>query len=135
MIRWKEEGPSDSFKALFDMAAVHSSCRLCIHLASRIIEKEENSPVLKKRPCSCTRGPETVYHLYVRERGRFQMESIFLRYDTFFSTDSSKLCFMQISISYEPTSLSIKACFAVVVPSVMLCIKDLHTDLKVSLGR
>ncbi|KAK2665082.1 hypothetical protein Ddye_003656 [Dipteronia dyeriana] len=79
-LRWKYEGPSDSFKALVDMAAVHSSCRLCIHLATMIREKEEmSSPDFKKRPCKCTRGSETLYHLYVRERGRFQMDSIFLR--------------------------------------------------------
>ncbi|XP_059591899.1 glycoprotein 3-alpha-L-fucosyltransferase A isoform X2 [Vitis vinifera] len=78
-LRWKYEGPSDSFKALVDMAAVHSSCRLCIHLATAIREKEENSPGFQKRPCKCTRGSETVYHLYIRERGRFEMESIFLR--------------------------------------------------------
>ncbi|KDP42274.1 hypothetical protein JCGZ_01598 [Jatropha curcas] len=78
-LRWKYEGPSDSFKALVDMAAVHSSCRLCIHLATMIREKEEHSPGFKKRPCKCTRGPVTVYHLYVRERGRFEMVSIFLR--------------------------------------------------------
>ncbi|KAI5386972.1 glycoprotein 3-alpha-L-fucosyltransferase A isoform X2 [Lathyrus oleraceus] len=78
-IRWKIDGPSDSFKALVDMAAVHSSCRLCIHLATSSREKEEKSPALKKRPCKCTRGSETVYHIYVRERGRFEMESIYLR--------------------------------------------------------
>uniref|UniRef100_A0A2C9V5A9 Fucosyltransferase n=1 Tax=Manihot esculenta TaxID=3983 RepID=A0A2C9V5A9_MANES len=78
-LRWKYEGPSDSFKALVDMAAVHSSCRLCIHLATMIRDKEERSPGFKKRPCKCTRGSETVHHIYIRERGRFQMESIFLR--------------------------------------------------------
>lgn len=78
-LSWKYEGPSDSFKALVDMAAVHSSCRLCIHLATKIQEKEEMNPAFKKRPCKCTRGSETVYHLYVRERGRFKMVSIFLR--------------------------------------------------------
>ncbi|KAL7002819.1 Alpha-(1,3)-fucosyltransferase 11 [Sarracenia purpurea var. burkii] len=78
-LRWKYEGPSDSFKALVDMAAVHSSCRLCIHLATTLREKEEQSPDFLKRPCKCTRGLETVYHAYVRERGRFEMESIFLR--------------------------------------------------------
>ncbi|XP_015892906.2 glycoprotein 3-alpha-L-fucosyltransferase A [Ziziphus jujuba] len=81
-LRWKYEGPSDSFKALVDMAAVHSSCRLCIHLATQIRENEEVSPGFKKRPCKCNRGSETVYHLYVRERGRFEMESIFLRSGT-----------------------------------------------------
>ncbi|KAH0872332.1 hypothetical protein HID58_069694 [Brassica napus] len=79
-LRWKYEGPSDSFKALVDMAAVHSSCRLCIFLATRIQEQEEKSPSFKKRPCKCTRGgSDTVYHVFVRERGRFEMESIFLR--------------------------------------------------------
>ncbi|KAJ6738949.1 GLYCOSYL TRANSFERASE FAMILY 10-RELATED [Salix koriyanagi] len=42
-------------------------------------KKEETGPGFKRRPCRCTRGSETVYHLYVRERGRFEMESIFLR--------------------------------------------------------
>ncbi|GAB4853964.1 Alpha-(1,3)-fucosyltransferase 11 [Ancistrocladus abbreviatus] len=78
-IRWKFEGPSDSFKALVDMAAVHSSCRLCIHLATHIRQDEETKPGFKRRPCQCNQGVETVYHVYVRERGRFQMESIFLR--------------------------------------------------------
>ncbi|XP_024967893.1 glycoprotein 3-alpha-L-fucosyltransferase A-like isoform X2 [Cynara cardunculus var. scolymus] len=78
-LRWKYDGPSDSFMALVDMAAVHSSCRLCIFLATRIHEKEEKSSVFPKRPCKCRRGSETVYHIYVRERGRFNMESVFLR--------------------------------------------------------
>ncbi|CAH8311165.1 unnamed protein product [Eruca vesicaria subsp. sativa] len=79
-LRWKYEGPSDSFKALVDMAAVHSSCRLCIFLATRIQEQEEKSPSFRKRPCKCTRGgSDTVYHVFVRERGMFKMESIFLR--------------------------------------------------------
>ncbi|CAM8994145.1 hypothetical protein QQ045_006879 [Rhodiola kirilowii] len=78
-LRWKYEGPSDSFKALVDMAAVHSSCRLCIHLATQIREKEEKGPKYAKRPCKCTNGSETINHLYVRERGGFEMQSIFLR--------------------------------------------------------
>ncbi|KAK4793062.1 hypothetical protein SAY86_023497 [Trapa natans] len=61
------------------MAAVHLPCYLCIHLATRIREKEEKSLTFKKWPCNCTRGSVTVYHLYVLERGRFEMESIFLR--------------------------------------------------------
>ncbi|CAH2053320.1 unnamed protein product [Thlaspi arvense] len=78
-LRWKHEGPSDSFKALVDMATVHSSCRLCIFVATRIREQEEKSPEFKRRPCKCNRGLRTYYHLYVRERGRFDMESIFLK--------------------------------------------------------
>ncbi|XP_068641502.1 glycoprotein 3-alpha-L-fucosyltransferase A-like [Aristolochia californica] len=77
-LRWKYEGPSDSFKALVDMAAVHSSCRLCIYVATKIRERDER---IQSRPCRCTRGVGTVYHLFVRERGRFEMESIFLRSD------------------------------------------------------
>ncbi|XP_071697128.1 glycoprotein 3-alpha-L-fucosyltransferase A-like [Rutidosis leptorrhynchoides] len=77
-LRWKYEGPSDSFKALVDMAAVHSSCRLCIFLATRIRENEEKN-CAAKRPCKCERGSQTVYHIYVRERGRFEMESVYLR--------------------------------------------------------
>ncbi|KAI4367616.1 hypothetical protein MLD38_023332 [Melastoma candidum] len=77
-LRWKYEGPSDSFKALVDMAAVHSSCRLCIHLATKAREKEEKEKG-QSRPCKCTRGTKPVYHLFVRERGRFELESIFLR--------------------------------------------------------
>lgn len=79
-LRWKFEGPSDSFKALVDMAAVHSSCRLCIHLATQIQEKEEKAKdISKHRPCKCEKGSETLYHLYVRERGRFEMQSVFIR--------------------------------------------------------
>lgn len=78
--RWKYEGPSDSFKALVDMAAVHSSCRLCIYLATKIQEKEEKRPEFQSRPCKCVSGSVTMYHVYVRERGRFQMESVFIRY-------------------------------------------------------
>ncbi|URE43494.1 hypothetical protein MUK42_15354 [Musa troglodytarum] len=78
-VSWKYDGPSDAFKALVDMAAVHSSCRLCLFLATKIREKEEMASQFRKRPCKCTTGSGTVYHLYVRERGRFHMESIFLR--------------------------------------------------------
>ncbi|KAK9677897.1 hypothetical protein RND81_11G174700 [Saponaria officinalis] len=78
-LRWKYEGPSDKFKALVDMAAVHSSCRLCILLASRIRENEEKILGFEKRPCKCSRGSETIYHVYVRERGRFEMTSLFVR--------------------------------------------------------
>ncbi|KAK1607480.1 hypothetical protein QYE76_031153 [Lolium multiflorum] len=78
-LRWKYDGPSDSFKALIDMAAVHSSCRLCIHIATKIHEKEERTPKFMNRTCSCSSKKGTVYHLFVRERGRFKSESIYLR--------------------------------------------------------
>ncbi|GBG84902.1 hypothetical protein CBR_g39363 [Chara braunii] len=94
MLRWKREGPSDKFLALVDMAAVHSSCRLCIFLATRFREQEEKDAASQwvsgqggasdGRPCRCRERTEsgeevTVYHLYVRERGRFEFESVFLR--------------------------------------------------------
>ncbi|XP_072991377.1 putative fucosyltransferase-like protein [Typha latifolia] len=78
-VRWKYEGPSDSFKALVDMAAVHSSCRLCIHIATKIHEEEEMTSNFRKRPCKCMSKIGTLYHIYVRERGRFEKESIYLR--------------------------------------------------------
>lgn len=78
-ISWKYDGPSNSFKALIDMAAVHSSCRLCIHIATKIQEKEEKSTKFQNRPCKCTSSKGTVYHLYVRERGRFEFVSVYLR--------------------------------------------------------
>ncbi|CAD6265193.1 unnamed protein product [Miscanthus lutarioriparius] len=78
-LRWKYDGPSDSFKALIDMAAVHSSCRLCIHIATKIHLKEERTPKFANRPCSCSSKKGTVYHLFIRERGRFKSESIYMR--------------------------------------------------------
>lgn len=88
------------------MAAVHSSCRLCIHLATKIQEIEEKSAAFQNRSCSCASNMGTVYHLFVRERGRFKMESIYLRYHifnllfefivSFLSYDSAGLSSMQI---------------------------------------
>ncbi|CAM6085445.1 unnamed protein product [Calypogeia fissa] len=81
-LKWKYEGPSNAFKALVDMATVHSSCRLCIHLAT-IIRAEEMGAipdVVSKRPCKCTDVLGVVtYHIFVRERGRFEFESVYLR--------------------------------------------------------
>eukprot|EP00249_Psilotum_nudum_P014422 c24815_g1_i1 orf=455-1984(+) len=78
-LKWKFEGPSDAFKALVDMAVVHSSCRLCIHLGTKIRLEDEMRNTSQSRPCQCKQGSDVVYHLYVRERGKFEMESIFLR--------------------------------------------------------
>lgn len=75
-LSWKYEGPSDAFKALVDMAVVHSSCRLCIHLGTKLRLEEEQH---HKRPCKCVRDAVTTYHLFVRERGKYEMESVFLR--------------------------------------------------------
>ncbi|KAJ7553056.1 hypothetical protein O6H91_06G083200 [Diphasiastrum complanatum] len=80
-LRWKVVGPSDAFKALVDMSAVHSSCRLCIHLATKIrLQEEALLDLSKKRSCRCTENSESWFHLYVRERNRFEMESLYLRY-------------------------------------------------------
>eukprot|EP00250_Pteridium_aquilinum_P008599 c18066_g1_i1 orf=852-2411(+) len=75
-LSWKYEGPSDAFKALVDMAVVHSSCRLCIHIGTKLRLEEEQK---QKRPCKCKDGSVTTYHLFVRERGKFETESVFLR--------------------------------------------------------
>lgn len=73
--RWKKDGPTDAFKALVDMAAVHSSCRLCIHLATRIQMKEPAA----NRSCNCFEHSNAMHRMFVRERGRFKMESVFIR--------------------------------------------------------
>eukprot|EP00850_Spirogloea_muscicola_P019814 SM000200S05804 [mRNA] locus=s200:10930:12586:+ [translate_table: standard] len=83
MVRWKTVGPSDAFKALLDMSAVHSSCRLCIHIASRMQEVEEELQ-RSTRPCRCKesdgkRGLRTVYHARIRERGSFNFRSFYIR--------------------------------------------------------
>ncbi|KAJ6395985.1 hypothetical protein OIU77_021103 [Salix suchowensis] len=49
-LRWKYEGPSDSFKALVDMAAVHSSCRLCIQFATYDSRERRNWPRVQETP-------------------------------------------------------------------------------------
>eukprot|EP00897_Mesotaenium_endlicherianum_P001770 jgi/Mesen1/1620/ME000135S00615 len=64
MLEWKTAGPSDQFKALMDMSAVHSSCRLCVFLADSLQHKEEINQQAD-RPC--------------RERGRFYFSSLFMR--------------------------------------------------------
>lgn len=63
------------------MAAVHSSCCLCIYLETQIQEKEESAAkdITQHLPCICKKGSETLYHLYVIEKGRFEMKSIFIR--------------------------------------------------------
>uniref|UniRef100_A0A7N2RDJ9 Uncharacterized protein n=1 Tax=Quercus lobata TaxID=97700 RepID=A0A7N2RDJ9_QUELO len=51
----------------------------CAFTWQQRFEREERSPGSKKRPCKCTSGLETVRHVYVRERGAFDLKSIFLR--------------------------------------------------------
>lgn len=75
-LSWKYEGPSDSFKALVDMAVVHSSCRVCLHIGTKKRLEEERQ---QERECRCTLDGVTTYHLFARERGKFEMESIFMR--------------------------------------------------------
>lgn len=43
----------------------------------------------QKRPCKCRSNKGIMYHLYVRERGRFEMVSVFLRCHNFFLLYSS----------------------------------------------
>lgn len=81
MLAWKEIGPQDKFLALLDLSVVHSSCSLCIHLATRIRMAEEAAQQLRRQPpCSCRRAPggAVVHHLLVRERGRFESRDVFL---------------------------------------------------------
>lgn len=81
MLAWKATGPQDKFLALLDLSVVHSSCGLCIHLATRIRAAEEASQRLQRQPpCSCRQGPggAVVHRVLVRERGRFESRDVFL---------------------------------------------------------
>lgn len=55
MLSWKAAGPSDSFKALMDLQAVHPTCRLCQHVAYRLREREEQArrQTHSPPPCYC----------------------------------------------------------------------------------
>ncbi|MBA0848711.1 hypothetical protein Goshw_005963 [Gossypium schwendimanii] len=74
LLRWKQEGPTDTFKALVDMAAVHSSCRLCIHIATTIWEKEEKDSDAKKRPLA----DQTLERRYIPEMSMLDFSLGFL---------------------------------------------------------
>jgi hypothetical protein len=39
MLEWKTKGPSNEFKALFDLNVVHSSCRMCLKAADDYARK------------------------------------------------------------------------------------------------
>lgn len=79
MLAWKATGPQDKFLALMDLGVVHSNCRLCIHLATRIQAAEE-AVQPQQPPCSCRQlpGGAVTHHLLVRERGRFASRNVFL---------------------------------------------------------
>lgn len=86
MLSFKTQGPSDSFKALIDLAVMHSDCRLCTYVADR--RREEEDKALKvDRPCRCQEAGEeqVMLHFYVRERGMFEFRSLFLPVDENFS--------------------------------------------------
>lgn len=78
MLAWKQSGPQDSFLALVDLNAVHSSCRLCIRLAdhARTLEEAE----MQMPPCKCARkaADPVVHHVMVRERSTFEFRDLFL---------------------------------------------------------
>ena len=71
MLRWKKTGPTSKFLALVDMAVVHSSCRLCIHIATGIRGKElENSEASFQ--CRDPKSKKLTFYIQFRERGRFE---------------------------------------------------------------
>ena len=78
MLAWKAEGPQDSFLALVDLNAVHSSCRLCVKLADNLRAQEEAG--MPKPPCKCMRAKvgATVHHIMVRERSTFHYRDLYL---------------------------------------------------------
>eukprot|EP00270_Netrium_digitus_P003934 TRINITY_DN14780_c0_g1_i1.p1 TRINITY_DN14780_c0_g1~~TRINITY_DN14780_c0_g1_i1.p1 ORF type:complete len:508 (+),score=79.25 TRINITY_DN14780_c0_g1_i1:101-1624(+) len=78
MLRWKDDWPSDFFLALVDLNVVRPECRLCIHLATLDAQMREAE---QQWPCRCSEASSnsTVYHIFIRERGRFAFEHFFLR--------------------------------------------------------
>lgn len=84
MLSWKQNGVTRQFLALIDTMVSHSSCRLCFHVIKlqRIIEDVQRRLLNPNdgRPCRC-RDQTTnnvLFHIQVRERGRYAFESIFL---------------------------------------------------------
>ncbi|GBG85601.1 hypothetical protein CBR_g40329 [Chara braunii] len=95
MVSWKGYRPNEPFLALIDLTALTATCRLCIFLATKIREDEELDAEFNP-PCSCKEmvrtgnhssdasarpRSQTVFHLFVRERGAFDFLDIFLRDD------------------------------------------------------
>jgi glycoprotein 3-alpha-L-fucosyltransferase len=81
MLAWKTDGPWAPFLALVDMAVVHSSCRLCIHQATKMYLKELNEKIDQATgSCLCKeagKASRRYYHrLLVRERGTFEFISV-----------------------------------------------------------
>ena len=89
-VAWKTKGPTADFRALMDLSAQHSSCRLCMHLADQIhaLEvaaglvrgadpaREAAAPMALHQRRSCwykaPGGGEEELRLLVRERGLFE---------------------------------------------------------------
>lgn len=71
-LRWKRDGPSDKFKALMDISAVHSRCRLCIKLADQHVEKYGDFHDISTME---TQGKLT---LLIRERNTFYFRPLSL---------------------------------------------------------
>lgn len=81
-LEWKIKGPSDKFKAIVDMATVHSYCRMCIVIATRqIMSRDAELDLTKPRPCRCSSSGKTTFHILVRERGMFDFQHIYLTDD------------------------------------------------------
>jgi glycoprotein 3-alpha-L-fucosyltransferase len=70
MLEWKTTGLSDKFKALFDLNAVHSMCRLCLRTADDFAKQfgETNGGVA---PEHLSVPRDDFFHILVRERNAF----------------------------------------------------------------
>lgn len=104
MLSYKTQGPSDSFKALIDLAVMHSDCRLCTYLADRS-RREEEKALQVDRPCRCQEVGvgQVMLHFYIRERGMFEFRSLFLSVDEKFSlTQARKEILAAFGSDYKP---------------------------------
>ncbi len=75
---------SDHFVALFDLNAVHSSCRLCIHLADRMTQNQTLPPM---RNASVPSSKQLF--VYARERGTFYFRPVLASGDTLAALSSA----------------------------------------------
>lgn len=72
MLAWKNKGYSLDYKALVDLADVHSECRACIALADDLRHREgANMYDLDVLQQHCNKIDNATFILYVRERGSY----------------------------------------------------------------
>lgn len=78
-LEWKRVGYSRDFKALIDLSAVHSECRICIRVADLLRRELGDPPSPHALADRAARPAQYVLALRVRERGRFWFRTVYLQ--------------------------------------------------------